>query len=167
MLRWGQLDVRRLKHEFKKQSDLFAGMALVISPTVLPAILKKLDLTDEDIFVKVSESKSKMAVDKMKFKNYFGMAKRLSNFAHFQFLALLRGEKQKALSISWDFQGRKWNQRSKIISSEIAESYSKNFLPQNALMKEVTSHLEKKISSGEIKNVFYNHFGTLFFLETN
>ena len=150
MLYDGPLDVRRLSHKFKKKSDLFAGMALVISPTVLPQIVKKLDLTDTDIFVKVSESKSKLAVDKIKFKNYFGMSKRLSNFAHFQFLALLRGEKQKALSISWDFQGRKWDQRTRCIAGAIAETYSKNFLQENALMKEVGGHLEKKISSGEV-----------------
>jgi len=90
-----KINVSQLRHKFRKPAELYGGMGLIIIPEILPEIQKRLNLCDHDITVRIAASKSKTCPDKEKYKNYFDATRQLSTFAHFQYLAILRGEKQK------------------------------------------------------------------------
>lgn len=148
MLASGRITTNRIRHNFRTSNELFAAIAIIILPDILLEIQKKLNLSDGDITVRVTESKSKICTEKEKYKNYFGMTRQLRSVAHFQYLALLRGEKQKALSIQWDFNGPKWNRKDGVVNDIIANKYGKNILFERILMKEIGDLATKKISAG-------------------
>ena len=72
--------------------------------------MKLIGLSARNLIVTSQKSKSKAITDKEKekFQSYFKFRRNLEELKCFQLLALLRGERIKALSVSWDLDGHDW-----------------------------------------------------------
>ena len=72
--------------------------------------MKLIGLSARNLIVTSQKSKSKAITDKEKekFHSYFKFRRNLEELKCFQLLALLRGERIKALSVSWDLDGYDW-----------------------------------------------------------
>ena len=69
------------------------------------------------------------------------------------FSALLRGEKQKALSIKWDFTGPGWNRKDWATKDALVYLLGKNVLHEKLLMTEILDLSTKKLSSSEMRRI--------------
>ena len=82
---------------------------LFVAESICPK-LKLIGLSARNLIVTSQKSKSKAISDKEKekFQSYFKFRRNLEELKCFQLLALLRGERIKALSVSWDLDGYDW-----------------------------------------------------------
>ena len=90
---------------------------------------------------------------KEKYTNYFTFSKNLAEMADHQYLAVLRGDKEKALSTTFTIVGGPWRVRNSIASSVIAQTFGKTILEEKQLSKAILECLLEKFSSMEMRRL--------------
>ena len=154
MCRFGSVNLQRMKSEFnRKNKNFLKYIPLIAIPRLLPELSKQLSLDLHNILLKAAKSKSKACKNQEKYANYFTFSRNLQELADHQYLAVLRGDKEKALSTSFTIVGGPWNVRNSIASGVIAQTFGKAILAEKQLSKAIMEGLLDKFSSMELRRL--------------
>lgn len=156
MSRFGSVDLKKMRSEFKSSNKNFLKyISLVAIPKLLPGVAQRLSLDTTNIMCKTTKSKSKAnpAENKEKYSNYFDFSRTLRDVADHQYLAIMRGEKNKALSTSFTIVGPNWARRNTTVGNVIGEVFGKAILQERSLTKSLIDNTVDKFQSMELRRL--------------
>jgi len=127
--------------KFKNKKEMIQNMAIIVANNLMPVFRTYPIRSSARMMVKAEQSKSKLATNKENYSNYFKFNRALADILPHQYMALLRGEREKALKISWDLTLKMERQ----MKNEVYREYGKNFIENSILLKEILNLLEIKL----------------------